>query len=177
MIQKTQTNYLANTKEAYAFLILTVIATALPFFWHLQWAVGPIVNAILILTLFYSGIRAALALCLIPSIAALLGGLLPAVLAPVLPFIMLSNMILVLSVDFAVNRFKNKEHSFIYGVISGAVLKSIFLLITSGYVVALISSQTIATKAAQMMSLPQLATALAGGMIAWGVLKSLKHDI
>ncbi|MCD4762172.1 iron hydrogenase, partial [bacterium] len=78
-----------NTRAIARFLALAGVASALPMFIHLQWLTGPLVNAILILALFLIGIRSALVLCMIPSLMALASGLLPAVLAPVVPFIMI----------------------------------------------------------------------------------------
>ena len=82
------------------FIGLAAIATFLPFLIHIQWITGPVINALLILILFVAGIRAALLMCLVPSVMALAGGLLPAVLAPVVPFIMIGNVIFILSVDY-----------------------------------------------------------------------------
>ena len=88
-----------NAQALTAFIGLAGIATALPFFIHLQWITGPIINAIFILVLFLVGIRSALVVALIPSLMALSGGLLPAILAPVVPFIMIGNAIYVLAID------------------------------------------------------------------------------
>jgi len=93
-----QTMARVNVWAIAQFLGLAGVATLLPFFIHLQWITGPVINAILILILFLVGIRSALVVCLIPSLMALAGGLLPAILAPVIPFIMISNVIFVLSI-------------------------------------------------------------------------------
>ncbi len=165
---------MVNTKAVTQFLALATVATVLPFFIHLQWLTGPIVNAILIITLFVVGVRSALVLCLIPSLMALSGGLLPAVLAPVVPFIMISNVILVLSVD-RISDFISGDKGYWYGVVIGAGLKFIFLFASVGFISRLLAQNTLAVKVAQMMSWPQFATALIGGAIAWAVLKRLKR--
>ena len=157
------------------FLALASVATVLPFLIHLQWLTGPIVNAILIITLLLVGIRSALVLCLIPSLMALSGGLLPAILAPVVPFIMISNVILVLSVETAYNYFKNANFGYAIGVIVGAGLKFLFLFSSISIISKLLLKQELAVKVAQIMSWPQFATAVIGGMIAWVVLKWLKR--
>ena len=157
------------------FLGLAGVATLLPFFIHLQWITGPIINAILILTLFLVGIRSALVICLVPSLMALAGGLLPAVLAPVVPFIMISNAILVLSLDYAYSNFKNEFRGYWLGVIIGAGLKFLFLLFSVSFIAKLLIKKELAVKVAQMMSWPQFATALTGGLIAWLILKWLKR--
>jgi len=164
-----------NTRAIAQFLGLAGIATFLPLYLHLQWVTGPIVNAILIILLFLIGIRSALVVCLIPSLMALSGGLLPAVLAPIVPFIMISNVILVLTVDFIYNNTKNEAKGYWLGVIVAASLKFIFLFASVNLISNLLIKQELTIKVAQIMSWPQFATALAGGIIAWAVLKWLKR--
>ncbi len=157
------------------FIALAGIASVLPFYIHLQWVTGPIVNAILIIVLMIIGIRSALVLCLVPSLMALAGGLLPAILAPAVPFIMLGNVIFVLTVDRFYNYTKNAQTGYWLGVIAAAGLKFLFLLFSVNFITALLFRQELAAKIVQMMSWPQFATALAGGLIAWAVLKWLKR--
>lgn len=157
------------------FLTLASVATVLPFLIHVQWLTGPIVNAILIVTLFLVGIRSALVLCLIPSLMALSGGLLPAILAPVVPFVMISNVILVLSIETAYSYFKNVNYGYTIGVLVGAGLKFLFLFSSVSLISKLVLKQELAVKIAQIMSWPQFATAVIGGMLAWILLKWLKR--
>ncbi len=166
------------------FLALAGAATILPFFIHIQWITGLIVNAILILTLFLVGVRSALVLCLIPSMMALTGGLLPAILAPVVPFIMIGNVILILVIDYATRRQNNANlrqgtlndtKGYWLGVIAGAGLKFLFLFASVNFIAKLLIKQELAVKVAQMMSWPQFATAVVGGGIAWVVLRWLKR--
>ncbi|MFA6393260.1 MAG: ECF transporter S component [Patescibacteria group bacterium] len=156
------------------FLILGSIATFLPFFIHAQFLTGPIVNAILIITLFLVGIRSAITLALIPSLMALSGGLLPAVLAPVVPFIMISNCLLIFTMEYLYKKFEQGKNGFWLSLVAGAGLKWIFLLSTTGLISKLLLKQELAVKVAQMMSWPQFATAIIGGIIAYGILKPLK---
>jgi hypothetical protein len=165
-----------NARALIQFLGLAGIAIFLPFVVHVQWLTGPIVNAILILALFMAGIRSALTLCLIPSLMALSGGLLPAVLAPVVPFIMIGNVILVLTVDYFANLRQfapNSAKSYWPGVIIGAGLKFLFLFLSADVIAKLLIKQELVVKVAQMMSWPQFATAVMGGLIAWVILKRL----
>ena len=164
-----------NARTIAQFLGLASIATLLPFFIHLQWVTGPIVNAILIITLFLVGIRSALVLCFVPSLMALSGGLLPAILAPVVPFIMIGNVILVLTVEWIYNSLKETTRGYWFGVVVGAGLKFLFLFISVNLISKLLIKQELLVKVAQMMSWPQFATAVTGGMIAWLVLKWLKR--
>ncbi|MDD5071502.1 MAG: ECF transporter S component [Patescibacteria group bacterium] len=157
------------------FLGLAGVAALLPFFIHLQWITGPIINAILILILFLVGIRSALVVCLIPSLMALAGGLLPAILAPVIPFIMISNVIFVLSIEWIYNQNKKEVQGYWLGVLVGAALKFLFLLASVNLIGRLLIKQELTIKVAQMMSWTQFATAVAGGLIAWLVLRWLKR--
>jgi hypothetical protein len=164
-----------NVKSIAGFLTLAGVAILLPFFIHLQWISGPIVNAILIIALFLVGIRSALVLCLVPSLMALSGGLLPAILAPVVPFIMISNVILVLTIDWFYNNYKNEKIAYWLGVFFGAGLKFLFLILSVNIISGLLLKNELAVKVAQMMSWPQFATAITGGMIAWAILRWLKR--
>lgn len=164
-----------NARAIGQFLGLASVATILPFFIHLQWITGPLVNAVLIILLFLVGIRSALAVSLIPSLMALAGGLLPAILAPIVPFIMISNVILVLSVDQLYNRVKDTAKGYWAGIAVGASLKFLFLYGSVSIIGKLLIKQELVFKVAQLFSWTQFATALTGGMIAWIVLKWLKR--
>ncbi|NCO79759.1 iron hydrogenase [Candidatus Falkowbacteria bacterium CG_4_9_14_3_um_filter_38_19] len=164
-----------NVQVLTQFIGLAGLAIGLPFFIHLQWLTGPIVNALLILILFLVGIRSALVICLVPSLMALAGGLLPAVLAPAVPFIMIGNVIFVLLIDWIYNRNKNVNQSYWLGVVVGATAKFIFLFLSVSLISKLLIKQELAVKVAQMMSWPQLATAICGGLIAWVILKWVKR--
>jgi len=173
----------ANASAIAKFLSLAGVATFLPYVIHIQWITGPIINAILILTLFLVGVRSALVVCLIPSLMALAGGLLPAILAPVVPFIMIGNVILVLVIDYVVTPLDAKGRhwtprdakNYWLGVVMGAGLKFAFLFASVNVIAKLLIKQELAVKVAQMMSWPQFATAVMGGMIAWVVLRWLKR--
>jgi len=163
-----------NTNSIAQFAGLASVAMFLPYLIHIQWITGPIVNAILILTLLKFGFRNAIILATVPSLMALSGGLLPIVLAPVVPFIMIGNVILILCVDWAYNNFKDKKKGYWTGVIAGASLKFLFLFLSVNIISGLLIQQELAIKVAQMMSWPQLYTALLGGVIAWGVWKKVR---
>ena len=162
-----------NTQAIIRFLVLAGIATLLPFYVHIQWLTGPIINAILILTLFLVGIRAALILCLIPSLVALGSGLLPAILAPVVPFIMLANALLVLTVDWFYRNLLSQKNGYWLGLVIGALLKFLFLFSSIVIISRVLIKQELANKVAQMMSWPQFATAVIGGILAYLFLKKM----
>jgi len=164
-----------NVQSLSWFIGLAGTAMALPFFIHLQWLTGPIINALLILILFLVGVRSALVAALVPSLMALAGGLLPAVLAPAVPFIMIANVIYVLSIDRIYDRSKNVGRGYWAGVFTGAILKFAFLYVSVSWIASLLIKQELAAAVAKMMSWPQLITAVLGGLIAWLVLKWLKR--
>jgi hypothetical protein len=174
-LSKERTLERVTAPELVSLVGLGATAILVPMFVHVQWASGPIVNAILILALFLVGIRSALVLCLVPSLMALAGGLLPAVLAPAIPFIMLSNVILIITLDFAYQRIRDNVNAYFIGLVSGAFLKFTFLYFSIDLVSDLIIKQELAAKVAQLFSWTQFMTALTGGMIAFMVLKFLKR--
>ncbi|MDP2708625.1 MAG: hypothetical protein Q8O93_01030 [bacterium] len=149
-------------------------AIVLPFFIHAQLLTGPVINAIFILALFIVGIRSALIICLIPSLMALSGGLLPPVLAPAVPFIMIGNVILVLCVDRFYD-WRPDVRGYWQGVLIGAALKFSFLYLSVSWIAKLLIKQELAAAVANMMSWPQFITAAIGGAIAFGILKWLKR--
>jgi hypothetical protein len=156
-----------NRTAVITFVVLLGIATAAPLC-HNQFITGPIVNATLLIAVALLGMRDGLLIGLIPSSIALATGLLPPVLAPMIPFIILGNAILV--VTFGYLRDKN----YWLALVSGSVLKFAFLFGTSSVVTSLLVNQKVAANVAMMMSWPQLATALMGGLIAYGFLRGTK---
>ncbi len=125
---------------------------------------GPIVNAILFLAVIFIGVRGAVLIALFPSIIALSVGLLPPAIAPMIPFIISGNVILVVV-------FNHFYKSFWKGVFLASYLKFLFLSLSSLVVVNFLTNEIIAKQMLVMMSCPQLITALAGGVIAHAVLR------
>jgi len=173
-MSETKTATLADTNtQAKAWtqsLVLITIISFLPFFIHLQWLTGPLVNAALIVTLFLFGRKAAIVAALIPSLMALLGGLLPIALLPLLPFIMVSNIILILVIEYLV-----KNQSYGLAAISGAAAKFIFLAISAQIVWLFLQKSALLKVVATLFGVTQLYSALLGGLIALVVLKWLKR--
>ena len=158
---------LNKTKPLIWFVGLTTIASVLPLF-HNQALTGPLVNATLFLGVCMARTQTALFIGLIPSIIALSVGLLPPALAPMIPFIMFSNAILIVSFSFL------KEKSFLLAVIASSFLKFLFLFSSSFLVINLLLKKELAQKVSQMLSWPQLITALIGGLICFLILRILK---
>lgn len=146
------------------FAALLAVATIAPLF-HNQPITGPIVNATLFLGVIFLGTQNALLVGLIPSVIALSSGLLPSPLAPMVPFIMLGNAVLIITFGWL------KQKNFWLAVGASSILKFLFLFSTSFVVINLIAQKPIAQKASQMMAWPQLTTALAGGLLAYLILK------
>ena len=149
------------------FALLTGIATLAPLFQH-QAITGPIINATLFISTILLGIQAGVLIGLIPSLIALSVGLLPATLAPMIPFIVAGNTILVVVFNYL------KEKNYWLAIVGASLLKFIFLFNTSSIVINLLFKKEVASKVAIMMSWPQLLTALAGGLIAYCFLKTFK---
>ncbi len=162
---KTLTNIGSGTGQALLFLS---IALFLPSVIHQQTITGPMINATLLLSSLVLGPSAAMMIGLIPSVVALSRGLLPSPLAPVVPFIMLSNAVYV----FVFNQFKDR--SFAGAVGAASVIKFSLLHFVSQFLLASLLPAKFLTPAANMMSWPQLVTALAGGFIAWLIISSTK---
>lgn len=148
-----------------AFFAITLI---LPFLIHSQWITGPLVNALLILTAVLVGPMEAVLLGIVPSTAAMTSGLLPIPLAPMVPFIILSNAI------FVAGFYYLGKHKKWMGVIGGAALKYTFLFLTVQFLAEKVIQSELMAKVAIMMSWPQFATALIGGFIALGIVKMMK---
>ena len=147
------------------FVLFIAIVTVAPLIKQ-QFVVGPIVNATLFISAATLGTAGAIMVGLVPSVISISVGLLPAVLAPVIPFIMISNAILVLVFGIF------KKRNFFLGVVVASVVKYLFLYATSSIVISLLLKKEVAASVTQMMSWPQLLTALIGGVIAFTFLRS-----
>ena len=152
-------------ETALTLLVLIAIAVAAPIFIKQQLITGTIVNAALIIGTVVLSTRDGLLIGLLPSSIALAAGLLSPVLAPMIPFIIVGNAILVLTFAYF------KKLNFWAGVAVAALLKFTFLYGISSVVIGLLVNKTVAPMVVQMMSWPQLFTALAGGLLAFGYLK------
>lgn len=158
----------ANVLPFITFTALIGVATVAPLF-HYQPVTGPIVNATLFIAAATLGPQRAILIGLIPSMIALSAGLLPAVLAPMIPFIMLSNAILIMTFSAL------KKKNYWLNIAIGSTLKFLFLFTTSSIVINLLIKKEIAQQVALILSWPQLLTALAGGVIAYPIIKLIKR--
>jgi len=152
------------------FLVLTGVATLAPFLGN-QVITGPIVNAVLFISSALLGVWFSLLVALIPSAVALSVGLLPVVLFPMVPFIIMGNALLVVSFILL------KKKGFWLSMISASILKYLFLFASSSVVINLFIKKELGFRIGLMMGLNQLFTALAGGVIAFLFLKSIKKEL
>jgi uncharacterized membrane protein len=167
------TKILAMTKtvvgsKAAVFTLLLAISVVVPSLIHSQYITGPLVNAMLILAVVLLGPFEAVMIGIIPSAVALSSGLLPLPLAPMVPFIMISNAILI-----GLFAYLYKSH-FSVGVIIGGLTKFAFLYAIVTWLMGTMLAEPLVSKLAIMMGYPQFITALAGGLIAYIILKGIK---
>ena len=156
-------------KEKVLIAVALVVLTAyLPTVIHNQLVTGPLVNMSLVLAVFLLGPFEAVFLGLMPSVLALVSGLLPAILAPVVPFIMISNAILI-----GVYHYLGKK-KFSISIFAAAFLKFIFLYAVIGFLVSHFINGKAAVSLVSMFGWMQFATALAGGALAYLILINKK---
>ncbi len=158
----------SSRNQIYEWALSAILIGFAPLLLHQQWITGPIVNALLVATTLRIGAKQALLLAIIPSAAALAAGTLPLVLAPTIPVIIVGNMLLISGVQI----FKTNP---ILGILTGAIVKFIWLTIASQWILQFFLPEAVLGKVVTMLSWPQLATALIGGLFAIGVIHILKR--
>jgi hypothetical protein len=163
---------LSNNRVVFVSLVQFVIflsATMLAPMIHNQLITGSIVNAMLFISVVTLGVFGAVLLSLAPSLIALFSGTLPISLAALIPFIMISNIILVLTFNYL------KNYNYYLRVFGAALLKFIFLYSMATLIANFLLSGFNANLAITMFSWPQLLTALIGGIFAHLFLKFNKN--
>jgi len=147
---------------------ISVIAFAVPFFFKQpQIVIGSIINFLLIMAVSKYEIKKILPILFLPSIASLLSGVLfgtfTLYLVYLIPFIVLSNLIYILSFKYIHIKYLN--------TFLGALLKACFLF-SCAYI--LFDSIHIPEIFLTTMGIVQFYTALIGGITA-SIFLSLKH--
>lgn len=169
--EKTISQFIFREKIfSYAFklvLLLGVVSIA-PFF-NFQAVTGTIVNAILIIALIMLGRKEAIMIGIFPSIFSIVFGILSPVVLPLIPFIIVSNIVLILTLDIL------RKNSYWKGVIWGSILKFLLLYFSGIILVNFFELNDLAKIIAMMFSWQQLATAFSGGIVAYAVLRILKR--
>jgi len=173
-MQAYETTLTANRPLTKVFGLLGSVALALAiqsFGWS-QAVTGVLINALLLTTATWLGLPQAIILGMVTPLGAALRGVLPLPMVVMIPFIALGNAVLV-SVYTALSG-RNRA----WGLVAGAVAKfavlfgSVTLLQFAPLTLTVgTTANTVAIPAAlaTMMSWPQLATALGGGLLVQGV--------
>lgn len=141
-----------------------------------QFFVGPTVNGILLLTVYFAGLKWAALIGFLTPVLAFFAGVLATPMAPFIPFIALGNFIY--TATFAL--LKEKKLGDILGILLGSSLKFLFLYFSATkliHVLALGIPEPVKAKLAIAMGVPQLITALVGGFVAMALFKMLKSRI
>jgi len=151
------------------FAALFSIAVLAPFI-RVQLITGSIVNAILFLAVMLMGFRRAVIISTVPSLISLTSGLLPLAFAPLVPFIMIGNIILIITFDYL-------KKNYWLGVLAACFLKFIFLFGSSSLFIHSLVEQKLVSKAVMMFGGIQLTTAISGAIVAYYVLKYIKRNL
>ncbi len=154
------------------FVLLVTLAMLITSMGLSQWITGPLVNALLLLTVGWAGVSQAILVGMLTPLGAAVRGVLPLPLLAMIPFIALGNAVLV-SVYAGLQR-KHKALALVVAAVAKfALLYAAVTLLTVRPLHLMIggNAQALALPEAmvQMMSWPQLGTALAGGLLALGV--------
>lgn len=159
-------------KGALALALALTLALLVPLLGLPQAVTGPLVNAILLLTVAWVGLPAAILVGMATPLSALLRGVLPLPLAIMIPSIAIGNATLV-SVYQAL---RNRHHGLAIVAAAGCkfgLLYGVVTLLTANPLRIVVGGAptvlNLPPALVQMMGWPQLATALAGGLIAWSV--------
>jgi riboflavin transporter len=129
---------------------------------------GPLINLVLILATAMAGTAAGAWIGLLSPLSALLLGVLPAVLAPAVPFIMAGNAVYCLS--FGLFKDRVKGGSF-FGIVLGALLKYAVIAGAARFLLTLPAPVT------EVLLLPQLVNALIGGFAALSTVYYLRRAL
>jgi len=155
MIKKTNIKWLTRTA------ILLAIALIFQMGGFPQFITGPFINAVLFLAATIVGWQGGALIGILTPVIAVMRGILPPPLVPLIPFIALGNGVLVIL--FFWLKSKNK----IISIIIASVVKFLILVTVVNLIVQ------VPTPVAQVMSVPQLINAISGGIIALIVEKLL----
>lgn len=140
-----------------------------------QFLVGPVINTVLLLTTYVCGTYYGIAAAILTPLLALITGQFQAILAAFIPFIMIGNAVYVLAFGILKNKGKIGKYT---GAALGSFLKFLFLYLSAAKIVPLLNlgiPKKVLPKLAVMMGLPQLITALFGGVLAIAIIEILRN--
>jgi hypothetical protein len=137
-----------------------------------QYITGPLINALLIMTVLWSGVSQALFVGMVTPMGAALSGVLPLPLWVMIPFIALGNAVLVSL--FGALRGMNRWVALAVAAMAKSALLYVAVTVLVAHPLSLVISgnaQPVVVPQAivAMMAWPQLLTAVAGGVIAFGL--------
>lgn len=130
-----------------------------------QYFVGPVVNAVLLLTVYTCSVKWGCITALITPLMAYLVGQLAPPMAPFIPFIMVGNLVYILIFGL----LKKNKYGVYIGVLLAAFVKYLVLSFSATKLIYWFNigfPEQLAKKLAQMMGLTQFITGIAGGIIA-----------
>ncbi len=174
MVEKRRKRTLYLTRLVFLIAItLTITLIGLP-----QPVTGPLINTMLLLTTLILGPWAGAAVGTITPVAAAFRGQLPPFLLPMVPFIILGNALLVWGFKFIAGRnrtphvLRSVRHW--VGLVVGSTLKFLWLYSAARLLVPLFFGKDLPEAFIAMMAMPQLVTALIGGVLAFLLYELLK---
>ena len=176
-IKLSRTNYITRLVILIS-LTLIIEMIGLP-----QPVTGPLVNMMLILTSLVLNIMGGAFLGCITPLAAVLRGQLPPFLLPMVPFILIGNVLLVVIFGFVKSLLKHQKLTHpnpFYsianwtGLIIGAFIKFFWLYFSATIILPLLLHKELPPEAIALMAAPQLFTALIGGAFALFISNLLK---
>lgn len=159
---KNNIKTLALSKDLVLTAVLTGAAMIAPLF-HSQLVTGTIVNAAIFGAVILVGFRAAAMVAVIPSLIALAVGTLPIAMAPMVPFIMASNV--ALAGAFALL----KKANYWVAALAASGVKFGALILSANIVLAATTHGSIGIVLVSAMGWPQLVTALLGAGLAFAL--------
>jgi hypothetical protein len=131
-----------------------------------QYLVGSVVNAILLTSVYLCGTFYGTAIGALTPLTALLVGQLKPAMAPFIPFIIIGNILLVISFGFLYKKVRLGKY---IGIVLGAVIKFAFLYTAATKLIFALNMnfpKPVATALATAMGATQLVTALIGGVLS-----------
>ncbi len=151
--------------------ILLAITLAFQMLGFPQMITGPAVNAMLLISGAYVGIIGAVIIGMLTPLIAFVRGILAPPLAPMIPFIMVGNAVLIIAYVISRAKLGKGYAGSAVGLIIGAIIKFLILSSAVRFIVS------VPPPVAKAMQIPQLYTALLGGVIAFIVEKILDAAI
>ncbi|MBN2412284.1 ECF transporter S component [candidate division KSB1 bacterium] len=145
---------------------------------------GPLVNMMLILTSLLLNITGGVIMGCITPLAAVIRGQLPPFLLPMVPFVVIGNVLLVVAFGFFKNilKYQKLTHTNPFysvadwtGLICGAFIKFIWLYFSATIILPVMLHKNLPGEAIALMTTPQLVTALTGGAFALFMASLLKR--